>query len=178
MQLKSLPLQRNVEGWYTLDFNPRSTLMVAAGCEDHKARMLDTDSGAETAVFHSHEGPLTGVTVCTLDAVPYLVTCAMDGAALLWNLAFLTGPARHFSLHAKVEKRPLKVVARLDVPLSCLTVAEVFGALRVMVGCYDSGTWMWTVEAKSVMNQETWCVSRHSAFESEQTERARLGEPR
>ena len=156
VEIKSLPLRRYSEGWYALDFNPRSNLLVVAGCEDRTARVFDANNGTEAAVFDCHQGALTAVKVCCLDAVQYLVTCGMDGSCLLWNLAFWGGPGRPYPTHAKVEKRPLKVVAALDTPLSCLTVAEVFGALRVMAGCFDAGAWMWTIEAKSVMNQETW----------------------
>ncbi len=156
VEIKSLVQRRYSEEWYTVDFNPRSRLLVAAGCQDRKARLLDAASGAEVAVLDSHQGPVTGVRVCSLDAVPYLATCALDGSVLLWSLAFLTGPARPYSGHPKVEKRPLKAVSSLDVPLSCLTVAEVFGALRVFAGCQDATAWMWTIEAKIVMNEKNW----------------------
>ena len=161
LEIKSLVLRRHSEQWCTLDFNPRSNLLLAAGCEDCNARMFDTESGLQVVSFDSHQGALTGIKVCLLNSVPYLISSALDGSIFLWNLTVLTGPARPYSGHAKVEKRPLKAVSSLDLPMSCIAVAEVFGALRVFAGCHDATAWMWTIEAKAVIDQQTWYASDH-----------------
>ncbi len=158
VELKSLALRRSSEGWYDVNFDPRSHLLLAAGGADFRVRILDAESGAEAVVMHSHQGAVTGMRTCVFDSAPYLVTCASDGSTLLWSLACLAGAVRlRAGPHARVERRPLRVVWAAESPASCVVAAEVFGALRVVVGCHDSTAWMWTIEAKAVMNQQTWC---------------------
>ena len=136
-----------------MDFNPRSMLVLATGGADHTARITEVEGGAELAVLERHAGPVTRAVFFPIDGAPFLVTTGYDGAVFLWDLKFIVATTDGLR---RVEKRPRNRVAGLDVAVSSVAVAEIFGALRVFAGCHDAKAWMWTVQAKSVLDKESW----------------------